>query len=160
MIEEDIFTSAPIRRLVVAMNTNQEFTGTLGSNPFHYQKFDLKKVYLYREGSSVGCTPLVVDTNTRAYYNTIKALHAIHAGNGIKLEDFGDHFILVFMLTADLEASDDTTRPELTGGRLRLHMEFGTAFPNPVEVLLLGERKSAVYIDKKRSVLKNAIFAS
>ena len=160
MIEEDIFNAAPIRRLVVAMNLSEDFRGSLGSNPFHYQKFDLKKVVLYREGAAVGCTPLRLEQNTRAYYNTIKALNAAHAGNGLKLEDFGNHFILVFVLTADLEASDDTTRPELTGGRLRLHLEFGSALTATVQVLLLGERKSAVYIDKNRSVLKNALFAT
>lgn len=160
MIEEDIFNAAPIRRLVIAMNTNQNFTGTLGSNPFHYRKFGLKRVLLYREGSPVGGTPLVVTNNTRAYYNTIKALHAVHAGNGIKLDEFDNHFILVFMLTADLDSRDETTRPELTGGRLRLHLEFDTALAEPLEVLLLGERKSAVYIDKNRAVLKNALFSS
>ncbi len=160
MIEEDIFNAAPIRRLVVAMNLSEDFRGSLGSNPFHYRKFDLKRVMLYREGASVGCTPLRLDQNTRAYYNTIKALNAAHAGNGLKLEDFDNHFILVFVLTADLESSDDTTRPELTGGRLRLHLEFGTALTDTVQVLLLGERKSAVYIDKNRSVLKNALFAT
>ena len=160
MIEEDIFNSAPIRRLVVAMNQIPQFTGTHDSNPFHYQKFDLNRVLLYREGQSVGSTPLVLENNTRAYFNTIKALHAQHAGNGVKLEEYGNHFILVFVLTADMEARDDTTRPELTGGRLRLHLEFSKPLENTIEVLLLGERKSVVYIDKNRKVLKNTLFAT
>ena len=159
LIEEDVFNSAPIRRLVMAMNFNENFTGILGANPFHYQKFDLKRVQLLREGSPVGCTPLRIRDNTRAYYNTIRALNPTHAGNGIKLSEFHNHFLLVFVLTADLEAQDHTTRPELTGGRLRLMLEFDTPTTAPIEVLLLGERKSAVYIDKNRSVLKNALFA-
>jgi hypothetical protein len=160
MIEEDIFNAAPIRRLVIAMNQIPQFTGTHGSNPFHYQKFDLKRVLLYREGLLVGSTPLVLENNTRAYFNTIKALHAQHAGNGIKLNEYDNHFILVFVLTADLEARDDTTRPELTGGRLRLHLEFGTALAETIEVLLMGERKSVVYIDHNRKVLKNTLFTT
>jgi hypothetical protein len=159
MIEEDIFNAAPIRRLVVAMNQIPQITGTLDSNPYHYQKFDLSRVLLYREGQAVGSTPLVLASNTRAYFNTIKALHAQHSGNGIKLEHYDNHFILVFVLTADLEARDDTTRPELTGGRLRLHLEFSKTLPNTIEVLLLGERKTVVYIDKNRKVLKNTLFA-
>ena len=160
MIEEDIFNAAPIRRLVIAMNEIPQMTGTLASNPYHYQKFDLNRVLLYREGQSVGSTPLVLENNTRAYFNTIKALHAEHSGNGIKLKHFANHFILVFVLTADLEARDDTTRPELTGGRLRLHLEFKNPLANPIQVLLLGERKSVVYIDKNRKVLKNTLFAT
>jgi hypothetical protein len=103
LIEEDIFNAAPIRRLVVAMNKIPQITGTLDSNPYHYQKFDLSRVLLYREGHSVGSTPLILENNTRAYFNTVKALHAQHAGNGIKLVDYANHFILVFVLTADLE---------------------------------------------------------
>jgi hypothetical protein len=160
MIEEDIFNAAPIRRLVVAMNEIPDFTGSHETNPFHYRKFGLKRVLLYREGQTVGSTPLVLTTNTRAYFNTIKALHAQHSGNGIKLANYDDHFILVFVLTADLEARDDTTRPELTGGRLRLHREFDPPLPESIQVLLLGERKSVVYIDKNRKVLKNTLFAT
>jgi hypothetical protein len=160
MIEEDIFSAAPIRRLVIAMNKIPQFTGTHKTNPLHYQKFGLRRVLLYREGQAVGSTPLVLENNTRAYYNTIKALHAQHSGNGIKLSEFDDHFILVFVLTADLEARDDTTRPELTGGRLRLHLEFSIPLTETITVLLLGERKSVVYIDKNRKVLKNTLFAT
>jgi hypothetical protein len=160
MIEEDIFNAAPIRRLVVAMNKIPQITGTLDSNPYHYQKFDLSRVLLYREGQSVGSTPLILENNTRAYFNTVKALQAQHAGNGIKLVDYANHFILVFVLTADLEAHDDTTRPELTGGRLRLHLEFKNPLPDTIEVLILGERKSVVYIDKNRKVLKNTLFTT
>jgi hypothetical protein len=82
------------------MNQIPQITGTLDSNPYHYQKFDLSRVLLYREGQSVGSTPLVLASNTRAYFNTIKALHAQHSGNGIKLEHYNNHFILVFVLTA------------------------------------------------------------
>ena len=160
MIQEDIFNSAPIRRLVIAMNQIPDFSGSIKTNPYHYQKFDLSRVQLYREGQAVGGTPLVMENNTRAYYNTIKALHAQHAGNGIKLQHYKNHFILVFVLTADLEARDDTTRPELTGGRLRLHLEFKTPLAETTQVLLLGERKSVVYIDKNRRVLKNTLFTS
>jgi hypothetical protein len=160
MIQEDIFNAAPIRRLVVAMNQIPQFSGSIGSNPYHYQKFDLNRVLLYREGQAVGTTPLVLESNTRAYFNTIKALHAQHSGNGIKLQHYRNHFILVFVLTADLEARDDTTRPELTGGRLRLHLEFGTPLADVTQVLLLGERKSVVYIDKNRQILKNTLFAT
>ena len=161
LIEEDIMNGAPIKRLVLAMSTNVAFRGTYKTNPHHYTKFDLRHVRLYRDGLAVGSTPLQIDgQNTRAYYNTIHALNVAHGGNGIPLADFNDHFILVFSLTADLETSDSTTRPELTGGRLRLHLEFGTAPTEPIEVFLLGERKSAVYIDKDRNVLKNALFST
>ncbi len=36
-IQENIFNNAPIRRIVIAMNTNSAFTGSLTENPFWYQ---------------------------------------------------------------------------------------------------------------------------
>ncbi len=158
-IREDVFNGAPIRRLVMAMNTNAAFTGTLDTNPFHYQRFGLRCVKLFREGSAVGCTPLKTDPDyTRAYYNTIKALGLEGGGHAISLKDYADHFILVFTLTADLQANDNVTRPELTGGRIRLELEFNEGIKQPIELILLGERKSAIYIDEARNVLKNTFF--
>ena len=43
-IHENIFNNAPIRRLAIAMNTNTAFTGSLKTNRFHYQKFNLRSI--------------------------------------------------------------------------------------------------------------------
>ena len=38
---EDIFSKKPVRRMIVAMATNQAYIGTNCTNHFHYQKFNL-----------------------------------------------------------------------------------------------------------------------
>ena len=38
---EVIFLKEPIRRIMIAMNTNAAFVGSNNTNPFHYQNFDL-----------------------------------------------------------------------------------------------------------------------
>ena len=55
------------------------------------------------------------DNLVRSYYNTLKALGFEHGGNGITLDNFNNHFCLVFKLTADYHIEDNTIRPELTG---------------------------------------------
>ena len=40
-IHENIFNSAPIRRVAIAMNTNSAFIGSFTENTFWYQQFDL-----------------------------------------------------------------------------------------------------------------------
>ena len=57
-IHETIFNNDLIRRLAIAMNSNTAFTGSLKTNPFHYQKFDLEHIRLVR-GSQV-----IVDLDT------------------------------------------------------------------------------------------------
>ena len=47
---EDIFNREPIRRFALAMTTNKAFLGSKADNPFHYQKFNLENITLYRNG--------------------------------------------------------------------------------------------------------------
>ena len=44
---EDIFMKEPIRRMAIAMNTNTAFAGSNMTNPFHYQKFDMRSITIY-----------------------------------------------------------------------------------------------------------------
>ena len=156
---DDVFNRQPISRVVVAMNTETNFIGNSKTNPFHYQKFGLAKITIEREGQLVGGTPLFVNhTNVRAYYNTLKALEVEHVGNGITIDAFDDHFILVFKLTADTRTNDDTIRPELTGARLKIGLTFNDALKQNIRVLFYGERQSTVYISHRRRVLKNSQF--
>ena len=37
---ENIFWKEPIRRMIIAMATNEAYLGTNLTNPFHYQKFN------------------------------------------------------------------------------------------------------------------------
>ena len=82
-IHENIFNNAPIRRIAIAMNTNTAFTGTLGTNPFHYRKFDLREVRIVR-GNQV-----IVRMDTRnivqTYVTTMKALKFDDDGPNIPL---------------------------------------------------------------------------
>ena len=64
-IQENVFNNAPIRRIAIAMNTNSAFTGHFQENPFHYQKFGLRELRIFRRGRAI----VSVDTNNdcRAY---------------------------------------------------------------------------------------------
>ena len=53
---EDIFTKEPIRRLIVALCRSNAFIGTNNINPYHYQKFDLSEITVYRNGFATAGT--------------------------------------------------------------------------------------------------------
>ena len=80
-IHENIFNNALGRRLAIAMNNNTAFTGSLKFNPFLYQKFDLRSIWIVR-GSHV-----VVDMDTtddvQSYITTMRALKFDEDGPGI-----------------------------------------------------------------------------
>ena len=78
-------------------------------------------------------------------------------GNGITLEDCQDnHFHLVINLTSTREASKSLTFfPELTGAEVTLKLSFGKVLPEAVELFLIGERFSQVFIDSSRNISEN-----
>ena len=84
----------------------------------------------------------------------MKALGFDHRGNGVILEDLEHNFCLAFQLTADLLSDDGTTRPELTGARLRLELNFTTVTGDPIRLIVLWGRHSVVFIDRNSEIVK------
>ena len=60
--------------MIVAMSTNEAYLGTNRSNPFHYQKFRLNEIIVYRNGLPITGTPISTTDNKRIYINTLEAL--------------------------------------------------------------------------------------
>ena len=152
-IKENIFNNAPIRRIAIAMNTNSAFTGSFTENPFWYQQFDLRQIRILRGGQ-----PIVdFDTadNCCLYVTTMKAMNFQDDIPSIPIDDFKDHFVLVFDLTSMQDATENCHYPELVGEPLRLELNFTNPLENVTELIVLGERMSSVEVDKFGVVGKN-----
>ena len=157
--KENLLNNEPVRRLCIAMNLNADFTGTATTNPIHYQKFGLKMLQLMRNGIPVGGTPLDTTYNVRAYFNSCWALGFSNGGHSVPLSDFDDHFVLVFDLTSTQEASQQlTVFPELTGAALNLSVEFGRALTDVVEIFVIAERFTTIFLEHSGRVSKNTLF--
>lgn len=152
-IQENIFNNAPIRRLALAMNSNSAFSGTKKSNPFHYQKFGLREIKIVRGNQVVSQLDCV--NNARPYVTTMQALKFEEDGPNIPLSDYENHFVLVFDLTSTQESNVLLYYPDVVGGSLRLEMYFERNLTETIEVIVLGERLSTIFIDKGGSVVKN-----
>ena len=152
-IQENIFNNAPIRRFVNAMNTNSAFTGSFTENPFWYQQFDLRQVRILR-----GRQPIVdFDTadNCRLYVTTMKAMNFQDDIPSIPIDDFKDHYVLVFDLTSKQDGTENCHYPKLVGEPLRLELNLTNPLENVTELIVLGERMSSVAVDKFGVVEKN-----
>ena len=152
-VQENIFNTAPIRRVSFALNTNSAFTGSVTENPFWYQQFDLKQIRILRGGQPI------VDFDTadicHLYVTTKKAMNFQDDFPSIPIDDFKDHYVLVFDLTSMQEATENCHYPELVGGPLRLELNFTNPLENVTEIFVLGERISSVAVDKFGVVGKN-----
>ena len=140
------------------MATNQEYLGTNRTNPFHYQKFSLSQIVVYRNGQLIVGTPVLTTFNHRIYFNTLEALDFLDkSGHGITLDNYPNHFILAFDLTSTQEDSHDFIHPELTNWSISIQLTFDGALAANVEILFLGERSLTFYFNSDCKVTKNSI---
>ena len=152
-LQKNIFSNAPIRGIAIATNRNSAFTGSFTENPFWYQQFDLRQIKILRGGQ-----PIVdFDTadNCRLYVTTMKAMNFQDDIPSIPIDDFKDHYVLVSDLTSMQGATENCHYPELVGEPLRLELNFTNLLENVAELIVLGERRSPVAVDKFGVVGKN-----
>ena len=73
----------------------------------------------------------------------------------IPVDNFKDHYILVFDLTSMQNATEHCHCPQLIGEPLKLELYFSSPLQKVTEVILLGERMSSVAVDEFGVVGKN-----
>ena len=133
--------------------------GSKTTNPFHYQKFGLRSITVYRNGHPIAGTPLETDTDKKMYLNSMAALAFHEHGHGISFEEYANHYLLVFDLTSTRQASHVYLHPELTSASISISLRLDTALVQITEVHLLGETASTIYINNSRKVSKNYYIA-
>ena len=75
--------------------------------------------------------------------------------SSIPIHNFKDHYVLVFDLTSMQDATEKCHNPELAGEPLRLELNFTFRLERVTGLIVLGERKSSVAVDKFDVVGKN-----
>ena len=73
----------------------------------------------------------------------------------IPVDNFKDHYVLVFDRTSIEDATEHCHYSELIGEHLRLELYFSSPLENVTEVIVLGERMFSVAFDKYGVVGKN-----
>ena len=152
-IQENICNNASIRRIAIAMNSNSAFTGSFAEIPFWYQQFNLRDIKTLRG------VQLIVHHNTtdncRLYVTTMKAMNFQDDIPSIPVDNFKDHYVLVFDLNSMQDATEHCHYPDLIGEPLRLDLYFSSPLENVTKIIVLGERMSSVAVDKFGVVGKN-----
>ena len=73
----------------------------------------------------------------------------------ISIDDFIDHYVLVFDLTSMQEATEEGHCPEKVGEPLRLELNLTYPPEHVTELIVLGKRMSSVAVDKFSVVAKD-----
>ena len=93
--------------------------------------------------------------NCRLYVTTMKAMNFQDDNPSIPVDNFKDLYVLVFDLTSMQDATGHCHYPELIAEPLRLELYFSSPLEKVTEVLVLGERRFCVAVDKSGVVGKN-----
>ena len=109
--QENIFNNAPVRRIAIAMNKNSEFTGSYTEKPFWYQQFDLRQIRILRRSQPI--VDFDAAGNCRLYVTTMKAMNLQDDIPSISIDNFKDHYVLLFDLTSMQDANKNCLYPEL-----------------------------------------------
>ena len=158
--QEDVFSREPIRRLAICLNTNEAFLGSKQLNPFHFRKLNLEQICIYQNELPVADSPINTADVKRLYFNAISDLAYIDNGHGISLSEYPSHFIMVFDLTSTQQASHDIIHLELITCSISIELKFSVALPSNIEIFIIGEKASAIFIDSARKVSKNHILTN
>ena len=75
--------------------------------------------------------------------------------SALPMEDFQNHYSLVFDLTSLEDAAEQLHYSEISGESLRLEVFFKFPLEQVTEVIVLAEKLSNVQIDKFGTVAKN-----
>ena len=135
------------------MNTNSAFSESYTENPFWYHQIDLRQIRILK-----GEQPIVdfdAADNCHLYVTTMKAMNFQDDIPSTPIDNFQDHYVLVFDLTSKQGATENSHYPELVREPLRLELNFTYPLEHFTELIVLGERMSSVAVDKFSVVGKN-----
>ena len=144
--QKNILNNAPVRRIAIAMNTNSAFTESCTEGPFWYQQFDLRQFTILRGGQPV--VDFDAANNCRLYVTTVKAMNFHEHIPLIPIDNFKDHYVIVFDLTSMQDATEKCHYPELVGEPLRRELIFTFPLEHVTELFVLVEQMSSVAVDK------------
>ena len=115
--QEKVFNNAPSKKIAFAINTRSAVAESFHDNAFNYQRFDLRELRIMRDGRAI----ISLDTTypCRISVTTMKAMQ-FNEDFPALMEDFQNHYILVFDLTSLQDAAEQLHYSELSGESLRL----------------------------------------
>ena len=150
-IQENYFNNAPVRLTAIARSTNSAIAGSQTQNPFSYQQFDFRHFRILR-----GDQPVDFDGahNCCLYVTTIKTMNFQDCILSIRIDNFTDHYALVFDLTSMRDDTENFHYQELVGEPMRLKLNFSSPLEYITELFVLGEPMYLFAIDKSGVVGK------
>ena len=135
------------------MNINSALTVSYTEKPIWYQQFDLRQIRIISRGQPI--VDFDAADNCGLYVTTIKVMNFQDDILSIPIDNFKDHYVLVFDLTSIETATENFHYLELVGEPLRLKLTSTFPIEHVIKLIVLGDRMSSVAVDKFGVLGKN-----
>lgn len=156
--DPQLFTGQIPSRITVALVDHEAYNGTIKTNPFNFQHFNLKTIQLNVDGRPIPQEAITMDYADNSFMDPFLGLfvntgqYGSDEGNQISREDFDKGYALYCInLKPDLDAEED----HISGyrnGPVGLKLTFSAALPNTINVIAMAEFDNLVEIDRFRNV--------
>ena len=157
-IEDHLLAGLLPKRVFIGLVLNEAFNGTLHTNPFFFQHFNLSKMDVTCDGHSVYGKPFEPRFGNDQYLSSnLSVYQALASQNqvqncNIDYEDYkGCNCFWGYDLTPD-QAADKSHLHPLKTGNLRLELQFATSFAKTIKVLVYPEFDNLIVINGLRDV--------
>lgn len=159
-VRESLFTGQLPRRIILGMVDNDSYNGSYAKNSYNFKNFNINYLALYCNGETLPWKPLRSRFDTghngyiMAYQTLFQGTNTLHKDQGVLIdrEDFANGYTL-FAFDLSPDASDEAHLNLVRNGAVRLELQFQTALPNTVNLIVYGEWDSMLEITKSRHVV-------
>ena len=154
MFEKALHVGVMPTRVLVGLVFTENVSGTLATNPFKFEHFNIKSIMLKAASASLPySSPLEFDFTTKKYlegYNTLFS-NIKGSDNSITYEDYaGGNTLFAFDLTPDLCNSGHYNI--MKNGSLNLSIKLGEANAKSITIMTYMEFDNIIEIDNKRNI--------
>ena len=157
-LHDNIYLGDLPDRLVVGFIADADMAGAYATNPFNFKHHKVNYLALTVNGEMFPSKPYQPDFTTgryiREYMGLADGMGTLFSSKPISIpraEYAQGYTFFVFDLTADHAASNSASLPKK--GSIRLEVKFAANTGETVNVLLYGEFRSIIEIDKYRNVI-------
>ena len=156
-VQENLFLGQRPKRIILGMVKNSAFNGYSDENPFEFKHYSTNFVALYIDGVQVPSKAYKPNFANRlydrCYVSLFESLGITNKNVGIDISytDYLNGYTLFgFDLTPDLDHSGHFHL--VKEGNVRLELNFETALPETVNLIVYAEFDNIIEIDKARNV--------
>ena len=157
--EDHLFQGQLPKRIFIGMVDNKAFNGTYRMNPFHFQHFDLSKLDVSCNGHSIYNRPFEPNFEQKLYLRSYMSLYQAVASLGqnksfgLNMDDYaGGNCLWGYDLTPDQGSEEGQLHP-LKTGNLRVELQFATALPTVINVIVYAEFDNQIVVNSLREAI-------